>query len=105
MSIVLSLCSCVLFLVIECFNKLVKNKRLDLISNFNRTSRYLDDILNINNPDFEKYISDIYPKELTLTEANTCDTHVAFLELDLTVTNSGNIITKILIKEMIFDFL
>ena len=53
-------------------NKLVKKKRLDLIDNFNRTSRYLDDILNINNPDFDKYISEIYPTELTLSKANAC---------------------------------
>lgn len=85
-------------------DNLVKSKRLDLINNFNRTSRYLDDILNINNPDFEKYISDIYPKELTLTKANTCDTHVAFLDLDLTVTNSGNVITKIYDKRDDFGF-
>ena len=77
---------------------------MDLINHFNRTSWYLDDILNINNPDFEKYISEIYPKELTLTKANTCDTHLSFLDLDLTVTNSGNVITNIHDKRDDFGF-
>ena len=31
---------------------------------FNDTSRYLDDIFTIDNPEFEKYIPDIYPAEL-----------------------------------------
>ena len=40
-----------------------KSKRHDLIDMFNDTSRYLDDILTIDNPEFEKYIPDIYPAE------------------------------------------
>ena len=36
----------------------------DLIDMFNDTSRYLDDIFTIDNPEFEKYIPDIYPAEL-----------------------------------------
>ena len=31
---------------------------------FNDTSRYLADIFTIDNPEFEKYIPDIYPAEL-----------------------------------------
>ena len=42
-----------------------KYKRHDLIDMFNYTSRYLDDIFTmIDNPEFEKYIPDIYPAEL-----------------------------------------
>ena len=40
---------------------LPKSKRFDLINMFNDTSRYLDDIFTIDNPEFEKHISDIYP--------------------------------------------
>ena len=39
---------------------LQKSKRFDLIDMFNDTSRYLDDIFTIDNPEFEKHISDIY---------------------------------------------
>ena len=50
---------------------LQKSKRFDLIDMFNDISRYLDDILTIDNPEFEKHISDIYPVELQLNKANT----------------------------------
>ena len=38
---------------------------------FNDTSRYLDNIFTIDNPEFEKHIPDIYPAELQLNKANT----------------------------------
>ena len=41
-----------------------KSKRHDLIDMLNDTSRYLGDIFTIDNPEFEKYIPDIYPQEL-----------------------------------------
>ena len=41
-------------------SELHKSKRHDLIyMMFNDTSRYLDDIFTIDNPEFEKYIPDI----------------------------------------------
>ena len=36
----------------------------DIIEDFNSTSRYLDNLLNINNPYFEGMVSQIYPTEL-----------------------------------------
>ena len=36
----------------------------DVIEAFNSTSRYLDDLLNIDNPYFEEMVSQIYPAEL-----------------------------------------
>ena len=45
---------------------------------FNATSRYLDDILNINNVYFDNIVSQIYPSELQLDKANTSDTEAAF---------------------------
>ena len=46
---------------------------LTIIDAFNTTSRYLDDILNINNV----YLSNI-PSELQLNKASTSDTEAAF---------------------------
>ena len=40
---------------------------------FNDTSRYLDDIFTIDNPEFEKHILDIYQTELQFNKANTSD--------------------------------
>ena len=47
-----------------------KSKRHDFIDMFYDTSRYLDDIFTIDNPEFEKYITDIYPAELQLNKAS-----------------------------------
>ena len=58
-----------------------KSKRHDLIDIFNDTSRYLDDIFTIDNPEFEKYIPDIYLTELPLNKANTSDKETSFLDL------------------------
>ena len=39
------------------------DKQADFIDAFNITSRYLDDILNINNVYFDNMVSQIYPSE------------------------------------------
>ena len=36
----------------------------DVIEVLNSASRYLDDLLNIDNPYFEQMVSQIYPSEL-----------------------------------------
>ena len=45
------------------------------------TSRYLDDIFTIDNPELEKHIPDIYPAEFQLNKANTSDKETSFLDL------------------------
>ena len=57
---------------------LTKEKRYDLIDAFNSTSRYLDDLLNIDNIHFEYMVHRIYPAELQLNKANASDTEAAF---------------------------
>ena len=54
------------------------DKQADFIDAFNTASRYLDDILNINNVYFINMVSPIYPIELQLNKANTSDTKAAF---------------------------
>ena len=65
-----------------------KSKRHDLIDMFNDTSRYLDDIFIINNPEFDKYIPDIYPAEPQLNKANNSDKETSLLDLDIKVIGS-----------------
>ena len=55
-------------------------KQAEIIEAFKSTSRYLDDLLNIDNPYFEDMINRIYPPELQLNKANTADTEAPFLE-------------------------
>ena len=62
-----------------------------LIDAFNTTSRYLDDILNINNV----YFDNIYPSELQLNKANASDTDAEFSDLHLSISNDI-VSTKIL---------
>ena len=54
------------------------DNQADVIKAFNLTSRYLDDLLNIDNPYFEGMVNRIYPPELQLNKANTSDTEAPF---------------------------
>ena len=63
------------------------DKQADVIDAFNTTSRYLNDILNINNVYFDNIVSQIYPSELQLNTNNTSDTEAAFLDLHLSIPN------------------
>ena len=63
------------------------DKQADVIDSFNTTSRYMNDILNINNVYFDNMVSQIYPSELQLNKANTSDTDAAFLDLHFSISN------------------
>ena len=84
---------------------LSSDNQADVIKAFNSTSRYLDDLLNIDNPYFEGMVNQIYPPELQLNKANTSDTEAPFLDLHLSILTALfhqkimiNVITLILIK-------
>ena len=79
------------------------DKQADVIDSFNTTSRYLDDILNINNVYFDNMVSQIYPLELQLNKVNISDTEAAFLDLHLSISNN-TVSTKIYDKRDDFDF-
>ena len=57
---------------------LTKEKRYVLIDAFNSTSRYLDDLINIDSIHFEHMVHRIYPAELQLNKDNASDTEAAF---------------------------
>ena len=63
------------------------DKQANVIVAFNTTSRYLDNILNINNVYFDYMVSQIYHLQLQRNKANTSDTEAAFLDLHLSVSN------------------
>ena len=75
----------------------------DIIEAFNSTSRYLDDLLNIDNPYFEQMVGQIYPTVLQLNKANSSDTEAPFLDLNLSITN-GIVSSKIYAKRDDFNF-
>ena len=78
-------------------------KQAEIIEAFKSTSRYLDDLLNIDNPYFEGMVNRIYPPELQLNKANTSDTEAPFLDLHLSISN-GFVSSKIYDKHNDFDF-
>ena len=82
---------------------LTKEKRYNLIDAFNSTSRYLDDLLNIDNIHFERMVHRIYPAELQLNKANASESEAAFLDLNLSIHNDI-VSTKIYDKRDDFNF-
>ena len=70
------------------------NNQTDIIEALNSISRYLDDLLDIDNLYFEQMVGHIYPTELQLNKASSSDTEAPFLELNLSITN-GIVSSKI----------
>ena len=56
------------------------NNQAYVVEAFNYTSRYLDDLLNIDLPYFEEMVIQIYPTELQLNKANSSNTEAPFLD-------------------------
>ena len=54
------------------------NNPVDVVEVFNSTLRYLDDLIDIDNPYFVLTVSQIYPTELLLNKTNPSDTEVPF---------------------------
>ena len=79
------------------------DKQAGIDDAFKTTSRYLDDILNIDNVYFDKMVSEIYLSELKLNIANTSDTRAAFLDLHFSILNDI-VSTKIYDKCDDFEF-
>ena len=57
---------------------LSRENHADIIEAFNSTSRYLDDLLNIDNIYFDQMVDRIYPTELPSNKTNSSDTEAFF---------------------------
>ena len=79
------------------------DKQADVIDAFNTTSRYLDDILNINNVYYDNMVNQICLSKLQINKVNTSDTEAEFLDLHWSIFNDI-VSTKIYIKRDDFDF-
>ena len=82
---------------------LSSDNQADVFKEFNSTSRYSDDLLNIDNPYFEGMVNQIYTSELRINKANTSDTEAPILDLHLSISN-GFVSSKIYDKRDDFDF-
>ena len=64
---------------------LQEDNQTGVIEAFNSTSRYLDDLLNIDNNFFDSVVNRIYPSKLQLNKANVSDAEASFLDLHLPI--------------------
>ena len=76
--IVLLLLQICFFFVMNFMTSLSRANQADIIEAFNSTSRYLDDLLYIDNIYFDQMVDRIYPTELQLNRTNSSDTEALF---------------------------
>ena len=88
----------------EVLDKLVKEGKRKLARKFNLSYRYIDDLTSFNNKRFKEFISDIYPKELTISETTESAPVASYLDLLFTRDKSNNITTKLCDKRDPFGF-
>ena len=85
-------------------NKQKGLENTNVLKHFRSCSRYIDDLLMINNADLmKKYMTEIYPKELVLVPDDTNGKSCPFLDLQVTITDAI-ISTSIYDKRDTFDF-
>ena len=65
----------------EFLDKLIKEGKRKLAGKFNLSCRYIDDPISFNNKRFKEFISDIYPKELTISETTESTSIASYLDL------------------------
>ena len=75
-----------------------------LASRFNLTYRYIDDVLSINNPEFENYLGQMYPAEVEIKDTTESTTSASYLDLLLSIGRDGQLHTSIYDKRDDFNF-
>ena len=65
---------------------------------------YIDDILSINNPDFENYLVEMYPAELEIKDTTESNTSASYLDLLLSIGKDGQLRTSLNDKSDNFNF-
>ena len=72
------------------------------ISLFNLTYSNIDDVLSINNPEFENYLGQMYPAELKIKD--TIESTTSYLDLLLSIERDGQLYTSIYDKRDDLNF-
>ena len=65
---------------------------------------YIDDVLSINNPDFENYLGQMYPAELKIKVTTESNTSASYLDLLLSIESDGQLRTSLYDKRNDFNF-
>ena len=74
---------------------LLSTGKKHLAYRFNLTYRYIDDVLSINNPEFENYLGQMYPAELEIKDTTESTTSASYLDLQLSIGRDGQLHTSI----------
>ena len=88
----------------EFIQSLLSTGRKRLASQFNFTYRYIDDVLSINNPDFENYLGQMYPPWLEIKDAMESNTSASYLDLLLSIGRDSQLRTSLYDKCDDFNF-
>ena len=88
----------------EFLDKLVKEGKRKLARKFNLSYGYIDDLISFNNKRSEEFISDIYPKELTISETTESTSIASYLDLLFIRDKSNNITIKLYDTRDVFGF-
>ena len=88
----------------EFLDKLIKEGKGKLARKFNLSYRYIDDLISFSNKRFKEFISDIYPKELTISETTESTSVASYLHLFFTRDKSNDITTKLFDERDTFGF-
>ena len=75
-----------------------------LASRFNLTYMYIDDILSINNQEFENYLDKMYPAELENKDTTESTTSASYLDLLLSIGRDRQLHTSIYDKRDDLNF-
>ena len=88
----------------EFLDELIKEGKRKLHRKFNLSYRHIDDLISFNNKRFKEFISDIYPKELTISETTESTSVISYLDLLFTRDKRNNITIKLCDKRDAFGF-
>ena len=83
----------------DLIQSLLSTGKKHLASRLNLTYRYIDDVLSINNPEFENYLGNMYPAELEIKDTTESTTSASYLDLLLSIGRDGQIHTSIYDKQ------
>ena len=87
----------------EFIQSLLSTGKKKLASRFNLTYTYIDDVLSINNPEFEHYLDQMYPSELEIKDTTGGITSASYLDLLLSIGRDGQLHTSIYDKRDDFN--
>ena len=88
----------------EFIQSLLSTSKKRLASQFNFTYRYIDDVLSIDNPDFENYLGQMYTPELEIKDTTESNTSASYLDLLLSIGRDGQLRTSLYDKRDDFNF-